>query len=658
MFQRILFLVLISVILIPSVQAQKRPLRPSDVYRISGTGSGQVSPDGSWFLYTVSVVDSAKDRRNADLWMKRWDGKDSVQLTSGPESESNPRWSPDNKYISFVATRAPATTGQIYLMNRLGGEGIRLTDIKGDLNDYAWSPDAKRLLLTIRDPEDTSGKKGPKPYVISRYQFKRDVSGYQHETRRTHLYLFDLQTKKLDTLTRGAHDEGSAQWSPDGKSIAFVSNRTADPDKNSNDDIYVIESRPGAAARALTSWKGSDGSLQWSPDSRFIAYTRSTSDEDYIMYDQSVLAILPASGGEPKLLSLALDRPVSTPRWSADGSSILALVSDDAQRYIASFDPTTGKMSRVAGGDRVFVSLERHPRGGWLTSMTDPALPAEYYALENGGLRRLTYVQDSTFSQVSLAKVRKIVSRSKDGTQVTNLLYLPESQAAGKLPTIFFIHGGPVAQDEFSFDLSRQMLAARGYAVVAVNYRGSNGRGLAFCKAIYADWGNLEVMDIHGAVDKLLADGIADPARLAIGGWSYGGILTNYSIATDQRFKAAVSGAGSAMQLSLYGVDQYILQFDRELGQPWVNRNYEKYLKLSYPFLKADKIKTPTLFMVGEKDFNVPALGSEQMYQALRSIGTPTELVIYPGQFHAITLPSFQKDRFERYLAWYDKYLK
>jgi len=179
---------------------------------------------------------------------------------------------------------------------------------------------------------------------------------------------------------------------------------------------------------------------------------------------------------------------------------------------------------------------------------------------------------------------------------------------------------------------------------------------LEFCKSIYSDWGNKEVIDIQGAADHLVKEGVADPERLGIGGWSYGGILTNYSIATDTRFKAAVSGAGSANQLGLYGVDQYITQFDNELGVPW--KNLDKYLKLSYPFLKADRIKTPTLFVVGEKDFNVPAVGSEQMYQALRSQGVPTGLVIYPGQFHGITIPSYQKDRFDRYLEWFDTYLK
>lgn len=650
------FLAIILPIVCLSQQA-KRNLRPGDIYRMQSTGDAQISPDGKWVAYTLSSIDSAKDKRNTDIWMMNWEGTESVQLTSSPEGESSPRWSPDGKYISFTASRSGGS--QVHILNRLGGEAIKLTDVKGELNEYAWSPDGKKLLLTIRDFEDTAGKKGNKPYVIDRYKFKQDVSGYQYDKRKTHLYLFDVATKKTDTLTKGDFNESGAQWSPDGSAIAFVSNRTEDPDKNTNTDIFVIAAKAGSELKQLTTWKGSDGSPQWSPDGKTIAYLRSTTDADYIMYDQSVLATIPATGGEPTLLSKSIDRPVSTPRWNKEGSAIAALVTDDCERYVASFDIKNGKMNKIAGGNRSFNSLERHPNGSWITSMTEPMFPSEFYALENGSTRRLTKVQDDFVSNLSLAKVEKFTSKSKDGATVSNLLYLPpNTTSAEKLPVIFYIHGGPVSQDDFGFDLTRQMLAANGYAVVAVNYRGSNGRGLDFCKAIYADWGNKEVLDIQGAADHLISKGIVDGNKMGIGGWSYGGILTDYTIAKDTRFKAAISGAGSALQLSLYGVDQYILQLDNELGQPWKDKNYEKYLKLSYPFLNADKIKTPTLFMTGEKDFNVPAVGSEQMYQALRSIGTPTELIIYPGQFHGIAVPAFQKDRFERYLQWFDKYLK
>ena len=185
---------------------------------------------------------------------------------------------------------------------------------------------------------------------------------------------------------------------------------------------------------------------------------------------------------------------------------------------------------------------------------------------------------------------------------------------------------------------------------------GSAGRGAAYSRSIFADWGDKEVADLLAAVGHVVSMGVTDPDRLGIGGWSYGGILTDYTIASDSRFKAAISGAGSANQISMYGVDQYTFQYDHEIGPPW--RSLDKWIAISYPFFHADRIQTPTLFMGGDKDFNVPLVGGEQMYQALRTLGVPTELIVYPGQFHGFTRPSFILDRYQRYLAWYNKYLK
>jgi dipeptidyl aminopeptidase/acylaminoacyl peptidase len=218
------------------------------------------------------------------------------------------------------------------------------------------------------------------------------------------------------------------------------------------------------------------------------------------------------------------------------------------------------------------------------------------------------------------------------------------------------IHGGPNGQDEYGFSFDGQWLAANGYAVLAVNYRGSAGRGERFQKAIYADWGHFEVVDVLGAVDEAVRQGIADPDRLGIGGWSYGGITTVYAIATTNRFRGAVAGAHAINILALYGTDQYILQYDLELGAPWANTAL--YLRLSYPYLHADRIRTPTLFMGGALDANVPITGGEQMYQALRRLGVPTQLVVYPGEYHGITRPSFIRDRLQRRVAWFDRYVK
>jgi dipeptidyl aminopeptidase/acylaminoacyl peptidase len=235
-------------------------------------------------------------------------------------------------------------------------------------------------------------------------------------------------------------------------------------------------------------------------------------------------------------------------------------------------------------------------------------------------------------------------------------LTLPVGYKAGtKVPMILFIHGGPTGQDAHGFDVSRQMFAGHGYAVLQVNYRGSTGRGQAYSTAINADWGDKEVIDLMAMTDAAVATGKIDPDKMGVGGWSYGGILTDYTIASTTRFKAASSGAGMGNLLGFYGIDQYILQYQDELGPPW--KNLDLYVKLSYPFLHADRIKTPTLFMGGDKDFNVPVEGGEQMYQALRAVGTPAELIVYPGQFHGFTRPSFIKQRYEAWFGWYDKWV-
>jgi len=281
------------------------------------------------------------------------------------------------------------------------------------------------------------------------------------------------------------------------------------------------------------------------------------------------------------------------------------------------------------------------------------------YAVEGGALRQLTHQNDALFAELDIAPTEEVNFKSKDGTDVHGLLTYPVSYVKGtKVPLLLRIHGGPNGQDQHSFSAERQFFAANGYAVLAVNYRGSSGRGMKYSRSIFADWGHYEVEDLQAGVDHVIKMGVADPDRLGVGGWSYGGILTDYMIATDTRFKAATSGAGTAFTVAFYGTDQYIIQYDYEIGPPWNPKAWETYQKISYPFLHADRIKTPTLFLGGERDFNVPVQGGQQMYQALRSLGIDTQMVIYPNENHGISRPSYVRDRYERYLAWYDKYLK
>ena len=635
----------------------RRSVTASDVYRIRQVNDPQLSSDGKWVAYTVSSVDSAKDRNVSHIWMTSWDGTHTIQATTSTQSESTPRWSPDGRYLSFLSARGGADDDQLWLMDRRGGEAEMVTHVKGGISEYAWSPDGKRAVFLITDPDSSEGDstRSPKPIVIDRYRFKSDGGGYL-DNLHDHLYLFDLETKKVEQLTSGAFDDESPAWSPDGRQIAFVSARGPDPDRTRNTDVFVIDARPGAVPRQLTTYEGpDDGELSWSPDGKHIAYLQG-SESKYSAYSMRYLAVVPASGGASRMLSAALDRSIASPLWSADGSSIYIVVADDRVRYLARVPADGGRVEPVLEGKRVLSSPSSNASGAMVLLSTTPTRPPEVFAVDGDTLRQLSHQNDSWLAELQLATTEGITARGKDGTVVNGLLVKPASYTKDRrYPAILWIHGGPNSQDQYEFRIERELFAAHGYVVVTANYRGSTGRGDAYSKSIFADWGNREVRDLLAITDQVVAMGIADPNRLGIGGWSYGAILTNYTIARDQRFKAAVSGAGSSMQLGMYGVDQYVAQYDSELGQPW--KSQSSWIKVSYPFFHADRITTPTLFMGGDRDFNVPIVGGEQMYQALRSIGVETRLVIYPDQHHAIRRPTFQVDRLQRYLAWYDNHL-
>jgi dipeptidyl aminopeptidase/acylaminoacyl peptidase len=641
----------------------KRPLRATDIFRVRDVRDPQISPDGKWVAYTVTIADSARDKNDTDVWMASWDGKENLRITSTKDGENQPRWSPDGRYLSFISSRDGGKGGQIWLLDRRGGEATRLTEIKGGVSSYEWSPDGTRLALIVDDPDDkdadadSAKAKPPKPIVLDRYHFKQDVQGYLGN-QRSHLYVFDVATKKSELLTAGKYDESNPSWSPDGKLIAFVSDRSPDPDRSINSDIYVIEAHPGAQMRRLTMFDGDDNNsgskLAWSPDGKSIAYVRGGSPSMTI-YDQYRVAVIPVAGGDPRILTESLDRPVTSPRWTADGTSILFLVTDDRVQYLARMRTTGGPVEKLTNGPRVILSVSVGQGGKLAVLAATASEMPEIQALETGVLRPLSHQNDEWLSEIQLGTTEGIEFKTPDGADVHAVMTRPAS-SNGKMPTLVRIHGGPTSQDQYAFNFERELFAANGYVVVSPNYRGSNGRGEKFMNAISGDWGNKEVVDVLAATDYVVSKGIADPDRLGIGGWSYGGITTDYTIATTPRFKAAISGAGSALQTSMYGIDQYILQYETELGPPW--KNPDAWMKVSYPFFHADRIKTPTLFMSGEKDFNVPTAGSEQMYQALKSLGIETQLVIYPNSFHGITLPSYRVDRMERYLKWYDRYLK
>jgi dipeptidyl aminopeptidase/acylaminoacyl peptidase len=644
-----------------------RPLTVDDLFSLKDVSDPRLSADGRSVVYVLTTLDAQEDDSDADVYLVPVDGGEPLRLTSGKKSETSPRFSPDGEWIAFLSDRESKKT-QVYLLSRRGGEAVKLTDFAGGVSSLAWSPDSKRLALIVSDPDPDAPdggeaekaaekKKTEKPIVLRRLQFQRDGEGFLRELRK-HVYLFDVGKKTSVQVTSGPFDDSEPVWSPDGQTIAFVSNRTLpDPDRSQNADVFVVAAREGEVPRELATGPGSDSSPVFSPDGHFIAYVAGGDPGD-LWYGASHVAIVPTAGGAPRPLTATLDRNVASPRFAPDGQAVLFLLEDRGNRHLARVPVEGGTVDRVVDGERDVQAFDVAPGGQVVVLETSPHQPPEISAVDPGGLRRLTHANDAFLKTVELGRVERFQATSPDGTVVDGFLTLPPGQAAGrKLPAVLRIHGGPADQFSTAFDLEWQVLAGHGYAVIAANPRGSTGRGTAYSRAIWADWGNKDYEDLMAAVDHLVASGIADPERLGVGGWSYGGIMTDVVISKTSRFKAATSGAGMANHLAGYGTDHYQYEWEVELGLPWKTRDL--WLRLSAPFFGVEQVTTPTLFLCGALDVNVPLLATEQMYQAVRRVGrAPTELVVYPDQWHSIETPSYQKDRLERYLAWYDRYLR
>lgn len=667
--RRLLALTLAWTAVLPALaQPAPRPFDLAAANALQRLAEPEISPDGRWVVYGLRVADVAKDKYLTDLWLAPTSGATPPwRLSFGGDVAGKPHWQ-GSEAILFLAARGSEEERkrgpQLWRLPLAGGEAERLSEIKGGVEDFALSPDGRRAALVVMDPEpdpeQAEGwrRKTALPLVIDRFHFKQDREGYL-DGRQKHLWMLDLGSHRLTALTTGAFSEAAPAWSPDGRQLAFLSNRAAERDRTEATGLYVMAAEPGAPARALaTLTTDEDAHPAWSPDGRLIALPTGD-DPQWSAYQQWRVGLYDAANGAARLLGESLDRGwQSRLAWAPDGTAVIGVVDDDGHSQLARVALADGSVQRLSGaGAASQVSVARNGQLAFLAATW--VQPAEVQVLDAAAAapRTLTAHHEAWRRGVVLSELREFSAPSADGVEVHGLLALPR-QARLPLPTVLLIHGGPNGQDvqEISTRSAlRERLVASGYAVLMVNYRGSSGRGQDFQRAIFGDWGHLEVQDLHAAVDWAVKRGIADPARLGVGGWSYGGLLTDYLIATDTRFKAAVSGAGSGNQLGMFGTDQYAVQYEREMGSPWAQR--ERWIKVSYPLFKADRIKTPTLFLGGEKDFNVPIAGGEQMYQALKMLGVPTQLVIYPGQFHGLSLPSYQRDWETRFVAWMDHYL-
>ncbi len=450
----------------PAQESAPKPASPTprnitidDYFQIRDVSQPELSPDGQWVAYAVRTRILKEDKNEQRLWMVSTGGGDSVPMTAEGVTSSHPRWSLDGKFLAFLSARN-AGKNQVWLLDRRGGEAERLTETAQGVDDFEWSPDSSRLVLILRDPkpEDLEAAKDkdkdkeksapkpktPPPFVVDRLHFKQDTVGYL-DRRRTHLYVFDVASKKVTQVTSGDFDDSEPAWSPDGKSLAFTSNRsTPDPDRNYNSDIWVVaadNTDKGAHLTQVTTNSGPDRSPAWSPDGKWIAFVTQT-DVKAMIYATHHLALVPSTGGEAKVLTLAFDRSVRRPRFSPDGRAIYFIADDDGTQNLCRIAINGGEIARPIGGRLSVDSYSLGKDGAIAAQISSLDRPDEIYLSNGTNLTRLTKTNDALISQLRLSKPEYVHFKSKDGTAVAGYLYKPVDYAPGKkVPTLLNPHG-------------------------------------------------------------------------------------------------------------------------------------------------------------------------------------------------------------------------
>lgn len=630
-----------------------------DLLALKDISDINLSPDGQWVAYTLTQNDLDDDVIRESVWMQSLAGGAPLPMTD-PDSDANtPRFSPDGRYLAVLSNRKDETD-QIWLLNRQGGDARQLTNIKQGVEDYGFSPDSARLWALIDDSaddlQDDKDRPNPPPVVVNRLQFKQDAIGYLGK-QRTHLYLIDIDKGATRQLTFGDCDESEPDFSPDGSQLVYVSDLGQPVDRAPNTHLFVIDvNDEEPLPRAMTSGDQSYAMPSWSPDGRWIVHTTTVADA-LPVYAIPQLALMDVASGESQIVEALAERQALDGRFLPDGQTILSIIESAGEQQAVRVDLSSRQVSSPFDAKDVVTEFDIAADGTVMLLVTRPGQPDEIYVLEDDALRSVSAVNQAMTRATDFADVRKHTCPSSDGTEIDCFVVLPPDYKTGqRYPGVVQLHGGPQEQHDWGFDKEAELLAANGYVVLRPNTRGSWGYGQAFASAIQANWGALDTEDVMAVVDFATDQGWVDADRLAVMGWSYGGMLVNHIITRTQRFKAAITGASATLYMANYGHDQYQQWWEQELGLPWLEENRDKWNRIS-PFFSLDKVTTPTLILGGEDDWNVPILNSEQLYMVLRRQGVETELVVYPNEGHAISVPSYEKDLYERYLQWLDRYL-
>jgi len=633
----------------------QRPMGIVDLLSLPRTGDPQLSPDGRFVLYTLGQPDWKANRRVTHIWRAAVGPAtgEPVQITTGVDGESAPRWSPDGTTIAFVAKRGDNEFAQLYLMRVDGGEARQLTTHASAVTNPKWAPDGNALYFIAREPKTAEER--------ARERAKDDLYSFDEDYKQAHLWRVVISSGAESRVTSGDFSVGGYNLSANGRKIVVDRAPTPLVDSGDEGELWVMNA-DGTNASQLTrnTVSESDGAL--SPDGSQVLFVAGANSR-FEWYHNGRLFVMPASGGAARVVvgeNEPLDVAFAT--WSRDGASIYFLASTGAHQELYVVPAAGGAPKQLtdgkhvvgalsASGDRVAMTISHSTNLGdvWVYTAGAPAP------------QRVTHIYDSLTRDFKLGRQEAIQWRGADGVTVEGVLTYPvDYQSGQKYPLSVITHGGPQAADHYSvgsWSAAIQVLAGKGYAVLQPNYRGSTGYGDAFLRDMIGHYFQNAHLDVMAGVDEVIRRGIADPDRMVKSGWSAGGHMTNKLITFTDRFKAASSGAGVADWVSMYA--QSDVRFTRTPwfgGTPWQkNAPIERYWSDS-PLKDIANVKTPTIFFVGDKDERVPMPQSVEMHRALKTNGVPTALYVAPREPHSWTELRHQLTRLNLEIEWFEKY--